>query len=198
MSQGRSDAWQNRAACGAYASARVSGARSNFSQTHNLHIAHSLADFVVSLGPNGTIAHTGPFSEVLLTDQELSREFEHDTAEDTVEAVLDPNEPLNSGGLQTDKQHAAGKLVMLEEVANGHVSWQACQAFCRSHDVDHTNNTSVYLYISGAGGRLPFVFWSLFFCGVILTSAAETLQVWFLGYWTRAYDSDEPSEVDVW
>jgi hypothetical protein len=55
----------------------------------------------------------------------------------------------------------------------------------------------VKLYLSGLGGDHPFLFFSAFVVGPILTEIVNAVQTWFLGYWASQYDHHHSSEVAV-
>lgn len=73
-----------------------------------------------------------------------------------------------------------GKLVVAEEIAEGHVTWK-----------------SVKLYLSGLGGDYPLMFFSIWISASFITDWMDTFQVWFLGYWGTQYETHAPSEVDA-
>lgn len=73
-----------------------------------------------------------------------------------------------------------GKLVVAEEIAEGHVTWK-----------------SVKLYLSGLGGDYLLIFFSIWISASFLTDWMDTFQVWFLEYWGTQYETHAPSEVDA-
>lgn len=99
-----------------------------FFQTHNVAMASPIADFVVSLH-DGHIVSQGTVSDALKKDEKLAEEFKHD--EEAME--LEENEELEAGEhadvVATPAKSGEGKLVVAEEIAVGHVSWQACKFF---------------------------------------------------------------------
>ena len=83
-------------------------------------MASPVADFVVSLGPDGRIAAKGTVPEVLTADPEMRIEtLESETANEKAEEIVDPK-------TDADEQKKAGKLVVAEEIQEGHVGWNAC------------------------------------------------------------------------
>lgn len=91
-------------------------------QTHNVAMASPIADFVVSLGTDGRVTSQGTLSKVLAKDHKLSEEVAEEReelkkAEDEVDAVEPDSE-------DTPKK-SDGKLVVAEEISEGHVSWSA-------------------------------------------------------------------------
>lgn len=84
-----------------------------------------IADFVVSLGPDGQILSQGTMSEALAKNSKLreearqEKEIEEKAAEDVDAPHLDEEAPKK-------ENKADGKLVVEEETAEGHISWQSC------------------------------------------------------------------------
>jgi len=88
-------------------------------QTHNIALAGPVADFVVSLGQDGRILCQGTLSEALKSNKALlkkakAEEGEVAKADEIVDDVF-PDIPEGKGG----------KLILKEEIAEGHVSWSA-------------------------------------------------------------------------
>lgn len=82
-------------------------------------MASSIAHFVVSMGSNGRIVSHGSISEAIAKDDKLAAEMakEQEVLANEVQVADTPEEP---------KAKSDGKLVMSEEIAEGHVSWPAC------------------------------------------------------------------------
>ena len=78
---------------------------------------------MVALGSDGTIVSHGSYSKVLAEDSELARSA---AQEEQVLAKVE-EEIEEDGGLDVAQSKAHGKLVVKEEVAEGHVSWHACE-----------------------------------------------------------------------
>lgn len=90
-------------------------------------MASPLADYVVSLGVDGRIASRGSVSDALAKDKKLAKKLvEGARAIKEDEKRIDPEEP-NATAKQAD-----GKLILAEEVAEGHVSWDAGNCLCLS------------------------------------------------------------------
>ena len=87
-------------------------------------MASPIADFVVSLGGDGRILSTGSLSKALSKDKKLSAEMKEEKKElqkaDNEVDATEPDEPAKKSD---------GKLVVAEEVAEGHVGWPACEIF---------------------------------------------------------------------
>ena len=127
---------------------------------------------MVSIGQDGTvrnqeIEHLGI---ALANETPAASEPEH-----FPRTVTEEVEPIIKKDSSTD-----GKLVVAEEIAEGHVTWK-----------------SVKLYLSGLGGDYPFMFFSIWICASFITDWMDTFQVWFLGYWGTQYETHEPSEVNA-
>lgn len=95
---------------------------SHSTQTHNVAMASPIADFVVSIGADGRILSQGTLSKALASNKKLSAELKEESdeirkADDEVDAT-EPDEPAKKGD---------GKLVVAEEIAEGHVGWPACE-----------------------------------------------------------------------
>lgn len=102
-------------------------------------MASPLADFVISIH-DGHIVSQGTIKDVIAKDKVLAAEFRQDK-----EAIeLDKNEdaeaeePLDVDGPAKPKD---GKLVVAEEIAEGHVSWKACKASPHSFTVESHQRT---------------------------------------------------------
>ncbi|KAG1757959.1 hypothetical protein EDB19DRAFT_1936472 [Suillus lakei] len=141
--------------------------------THNVAMASSIAHFVVSMGSNGRIVSHGSISEAIAKDDKLAAEMakEQEVLAQEAQVVDTPEEP---------KAKSDGKLVIAEEIAEGHVSWPAFK-----------------LYLTGLGGNYPMTFWVAFLALMGLTDFLNTVQTWFLGYWASQYEHHLPSEVNV-
>lgn len=71
-----------------------------------------------------------------------------------------------------------GKLVIAEEIAEGHVTWKSFMLLVRNLGGDHP-----ILFYTSVMGLLIIVEWGL------------TFQSWFLGYWGTQYEGHDPSDV---
>ncbi|KAH7922933.1 hypothetical protein BV22DRAFT_1197033 [Leucogyrophana mollusca] len=143
--------------------------------THNVAMASSVAHFVVSLGSNGRVLSQGSISDAIAKDDRLAAEVakEQEAIEDEAEVI--DNEPEIKTETKGD-----GKLVVAEEILEGHVSWAAFK-----------------LYLVGLGGHYSLIFWIVFLALMGLTDLINTIQTWFLGYWASQYEIHPPSEVKV-
>ncbi len=83
-------------------------------------MASPLADYVVSLGKDGQIASRGSVSDVLKEDKALAKDLA-----DGVRAIKDDEKKIDAEEPDETAKSADGKLILAEEVAEGHVSWDA-------------------------------------------------------------------------
>ncbi|KZT67108.1 multidrug resistance-associated ABC transporter [Daedalea quercina L-15889] len=142
--------------------------------THNVSMASPIADFVVALGTDGRITSQGSIANALENNKKLAAEVAKEEAEiEKAETTVDDQGPK-------PPRQDAGKLVVEEEIAAGHVGWQAMK-----------------IYFNGLGGNRQAMFWFSFIGGLILYEVITVSQTWFLGYWARQYDEMPASEVRV-
>ncbi|KAH6916807.1 ATP-binding cassette transporter [Coprinopsis sp. MPI-PUGE-AT-0042] len=141
--------------------------------THNVALASTVAQFVVSFGGDGKILSQGSISDALKNNKALAEEFETDQelaqkADDEVDPDPKPSQP------------ADGKLIVAEEMQEGHVSWDALK-----------------MYFSSLGGRSPFLVIFSYLAFMFLSEMTLAGQTWFLGYWAWEYTVYPPSDVPV-
>ncbi|KAH7097252.1 hypothetical protein BKA62DRAFT_751274 [Auriculariales sp. MPI-PUGE-AT-0066] len=135
--------------------------------THNVLLVADIAAFAVSLNIDGRIIAQGTPNEVL---QRADSKFIRN-AQEAVEAVRKVEEAIDEKPTGTEpetKAKASGKLVVAEEIATGHIGWDALK-----------------LYFSSLGG---VGFWLLYLGGVGGANLGIVVQTWFLGSWARQYD----------
>ena len=96
--------------------------RSSFqmSQTHNVAMAGPLADYVVSLGQDGRIACRGTVSDALKKDKTLAKDVAKGAR-----ALKDDEKRIDAEEPDEVAKPGDGKLILSEEIAEGHVSWDA-------------------------------------------------------------------------
>ena len=87
--------------------------------THNVQLAQTAADYLVLLRLDGTVQSHGPIDEVIrqetILQEAIAEETVHELDAEAKEAeIVDGRKPTK------------GKLIVAEEVALGHVGWQAC------------------------------------------------------------------------
>lgn len=89
------------------------------SQTHNVAMTSPIADFVVSLGSDGRILSQGTMSKALAANKRLTKGLKAE------EAGLHKVDETVDGEVTEVPGSKSGKLMVAEEVAEGHVSWSA-------------------------------------------------------------------------
>lgn len=76
----------------------------------------SIAHFVLSLTNDGRVSSQGIVAEVLILDEEMQNESR---------ATIVEEDAIDAQTEESPRDLADGKLVLSEEVAEGHVSWTA-------------------------------------------------------------------------
>ncbi|KAH7097832.1 ATP-binding cassette transporter [Auriculariales sp. MPI-PUGE-AT-0066] len=145
--------------------------------THNVVLVSDLAQFVVSLSIDGRILSRGSITEALLKDKKLLAEVEKAKEENEAEEqVIDEPKPDETENKPRDEKD--GKLIVAEEIEEGHVSWPALN-----------------MYFQALGGA---IFWVVFLSGMFGADLLTILQTYYLGYWARQYEEvDDPQDVPV-
>ncbi|KZP21077.1 P-loop containing nucleoside triphosphate hydrolase protein [Athelia psychrophila] len=140
--------------------------------THNIAMVSPIADFVVSLGADGRVLSQGSVTKALAKDPTLVLEAEEDReALEKADAVIDPKVEA-----KTD-----GKLIVDEDIAEGHVSWAALKSF-----------------FLGLGGKHPIIFWAGYLGFSFIGAFTDSFGPWWLGFWAAQYESHTSSaEVSV-
>ncbi|KAF9553875.1 multidrug resistance-associated ABC transporter [Agrocybe pediades] len=140
--------------------------------THNIALASPVADFIVSVGTDGRVKSQGKELSVALKQNPALKqdaEFDQEATEiGQAELDLPPKKPAGKDG----------KLVIAEEIAQGHVTWK-----------------SFMLLIRNLGGDHPVIFFSGVLLLLIIVEWGLTFQSWFLGYWGAQYEGHDPSEI---
>lgn len=122
-----------------------------------------VADFVISIGSDGRIVSQGSVDDAYRSNPRLKAEAEKDQElEHKGEQVVDESNPAG-GKVQGPKAKTSdGKLMVAEEVAEGHVGWPALKLFL--------------LALGGTG------FWFMYLGGFVLSDVAILLETYWLGY----------------
>lgn len=89
-------------------------------QTHHVHLAAPMSDYLVSLHGDGTIKSAGPIEDGYVSEEEL----EGDAAVDEKDAPI-PDEP------KAEEKKPAKALVKAEEKSEGRISKRAMISFFR-------------------------------------------------------------------
>ncbi|KAH8086617.1 hypothetical protein BXZ70DRAFT_1067776 [Cristinia sonorae] len=144
--------------------------------THNVALTSSIADFIVSMGSNGRILSQGSLSKALAKDKKLSAELQEETKQ--IEKAEHEIDPVEAG---TNEQSKKGKLIVAEEISEGHIGWPALK-----------------MWFYSMGGNRVFLFWGAFVLAMALTPLIDMYLTWYLGYWASQYEvHDDPSEVSA-
>jgi ABC-type multidrug transport system fused ATPase/permease subunit len=116
--------------------------------THNVALAAPVAAFVVSLGADGRILSQGSVSDAVARDARLARDM------DKGRKAMEQDDA--EGGADLDAEAAPdskGKLIVEEEVAEGHVGWDAFK-----------------LFVNAVGGSWSTLFWLGY---IVIAAVAE-------------------------
>lgn len=162
-------------------------------------MASPLANFVISLH-DGHVVSQGSIKDALSRDKALAEEFEQDK-----EAIkMDENEEVEAAEpaeLDTPAKTGDGKLVVAEEIAEGHVSWKACAYYqlrcCCLKPCLICLLILVGLFLSGLGGKWPLFFWLQYLLGSGGAEIVGVVGIWWLGYWAQQYTLHDSSDVHV-
>jgi ABC-type nitrate/sulfonate/bicarbonate transport system ATPase subunit len=95
--------------------------------THNVLLAETVSDYVVSIGLDGKIASQGSVKDALEKNSHLrkqvSKAMKAEDAAEPVQKAAKDEEPA----VDKPDEKSKGKLIVAEEMAIGHVSWKAGQ-----------------------------------------------------------------------
>ncbi|KAF5324170.1 hypothetical protein D9619_011326 [Psilocybe cf. subviscida] len=140
--------------------------------THNIGLALPIAQQVVSIDASGKItAQDGSKVDASLLPEILD-------IEDALHSAEKGNES-NPGDAATGDT-TNGKLVVAEDVTEGHVSWKAMK-----------------LFLSSIAGDYPSIFIVVSIFGFIMSEVFFVSQKWFLGFWGSQYEKRDPAQVGV-
>lgn len=143
-----------------------------YHQTHNIALLGSLTGYAVSLGLDGTVQTQGTdISNLLENDLHLASEIVEEKK--ALEKSKEETEPA-------PKATPDGKLVVAEEIVEGHITWK-----------------SIMLLVSALGGNHPVLFFVVLIGWLGVASGLNTAQTWFLGVWGSQYESHAPSHVHL-
>lgn len=142
--------------------------------THNIALTSPLADFIVTMG-NGSIVSQGTdVSSAISKNTKLALEAEvKEVSDDSVREPVDekPSTPANDA--------SKGKLIVSEEIHEGHVTWKAMK-----------------LFFASLGGQHVILFFLIYSSGLLFTELGTMSQTYFLGYWGSQYNERVPSEIN--
>lgn len=100
-----------------------------------------------------------------------------DGAKQEEEIIEKAEEIIAQGAMEARPADISGKLIVMEEIAEGHVRWPALK-----------------LYFFSMGGWL---FWTTVLLADAAADALDAVQVWYLGAWARQYELNPSTEVPV-
>ena len=106
-------------------------------------------------------------------DKNFAAELEKEQAE--IEIEKDVVDQVKKGEKEAD-----GKLILAEDIEEGHVSWKA-----------------IKLFLKGLGGNFPFLFMTVWVGSQFLNEGCYMFSVWFLGFWGNQYQGRDPNEVST-
>ncbi|VDB89911.1 unnamed protein product [Peniophora sp. CBMAI 1063] len=145
--------------------------------THNVALAGPISEYVVALQTDGTIATRWPYAEVLAKDKSLSEEAKQDArALEKVDEEVDDGDDKDARATVTKYD---GKLVVEEEIVEGHVS-----------------NKALSIFFSALSGKHGMLFWLAFLGGIVMSDVFANTQTWWMGRWADAY-RDVASGIQV-
>jgi len=137
-----------------------------------LALVGPIADFIVSIGSNGRVrTQGGALSAVIARDPALAAEVKHDEEITEIGQEAMPAEPKKAG---------EGKLIVAEEIVEGHITW-----------------SSFKLLLGSLGGSHPILFFVICVLALLMNEWSITFQTWFLGYWGSQYETRPSSEVNL-
>jgi hypothetical protein len=157
-------------------------------QTHNVALASTVAQSIVTFNGKGNIISHTSAADALKNDAVFVQEFQTDHAirqKADEEFDQEPSEPVN------------GKLIVAEEMEEGHVSWDARESLKIQLSLPVPDLFTVRMYSSALGGRSPFRVLSGWLACILLARAILAGQTWFLGYWAWEYTAYPSSDVPV-
>lgn len=156
-------------------------------------MASPFADYVVSLGLDGRVLCRGSVSDAVTEDKRLAAELV-----EGVQAIKDDEKNIDQEEPDATAKQADGKLIVAEEIAEGHVGWGSCNPHLLSGSAPGTDLVrKVKLFLGGLGGSHPIVFWIVFVGGLLSCDALITAQTWFMGYWAELYDIYPQEDVSI-
>ena len=143
-------------------------------QTHNIALVGPIAEFVVSLGLDGSVQTQGTdISSFLEKENDPRAASEVEQEQKMLQDMKEETEPK-------PKATSDGKLVVAEEIVQGRVTWK-----------------SMKLLISALGGNHPILFFGVLVGWSALGSMILTARTWFLGVWGSQYEDHPSSDVHL-
>ncbi|KAJ3890944.1 hypothetical protein GG344DRAFT_77404 [Lentinula edodes] len=141
--------------------------------THNIAVTRPIAGFVVAI-KEGRIESQGTVLEALGKDSALAEEANKE------QQIIDKTDEEVDEKPPAEETKADGKLIVAEEIQEGHVSWSA-----------------VKMYLTSMGGQYTWAFFFAFIFAMFITEILNAFYTWFLGYWASQYETHDPASVSV-
>ncbi|KAI0031196.1 hypothetical protein K488DRAFT_79193 [Vararia minispora EC-137] len=133
--------------------------------THNVTLADPIAGFVIGLSTDGKVVARGSVPEALAHIEDLQIKVGNE--------VFGKNEEvIDREHVKGESKKKDGKLIMTEEIAEGHVSWKALK----------------FLFESLGGPT----FWPFF-----LACYMSSRITWWMGWWAEQYDLRPSSDISI-
>lgn len=126
------------------------------------------------MGSNGTVVSRGTdIATAISRNFKLVSEMEAAKQPSILKDAESDKERTSSNGIPE------GKLIVTEEIQQGHVTWKAMK-----------------LFFASAAGDHPIMFFLAFLFGLLLCDLGIMSQTYFLGYWGSQYTERDPAEIN--
>ena len=138
---------------------------------------------------DGTIDSHGPVEDIIRHDKTIREAIAVAENLDEIEKEAETDEA------EDKKKAAAGKLIIAEEMALGHVGWPACKLYsytCKDHALIFGNIDR--LYFVNLGG--PF-FYLAAYAFLLISCCMPLVNKGFLAYWSGKYEEMPTEAVPV-
>ncbi|KAF6747842.1 multidrug resistance-associated ABC transporter [Ephemerocybe angulata] len=138
--------------------------------THNIALAGPIADFIISVTPDGVVtSREQDVSAALAAERRMDPENTYGNVD--ADMPIEPHqEQLNGAGTDKNKK-SNGKLVVAEEIQHGNVSWDALR-----------------LLLKSAAGDRTLLFFSIWTIALFFEAFLYSFATWFLWYWSSQYE----------
>ncbi|KZS96561.1 P-loop containing nucleoside triphosphate hydrolase protein [Sistotremastrum niveocremeum HHB9708] len=142
--------------------------------TNNILLCEPFAGRVISIGKDGVISSQETVQEALTNDRSL-RETVHSVEEIRKEESVIGNSSETIASADEAEKQPDGKLIVAEDMADGHLSWSACLLWFK-----HFSGPLFFTYIA---------------FNLLLQSLVSLSGNWFLGWWSTQYIDPPASGV---
>jgi len=151
-------------------------------QTHNLALAGPIADYIVSVSPEGIVSGRGnDLQSILARDTALQEDFQKDRVAIEEDAhIIEESKKATESDKPKDPVTDAGKLIVKEEVAHGNVGWKP-----------------IAVLIKAIGGGHVSLFFTLWIGVSIAESLVSSVKLWFMGYWSSQYEKFPVEQIPI-